>query len=693
MPSLKSSFSFLFICFIFNIGKSQSNGKIQIDNIIFEQFLKDSKKDKKIDNYCEQKVLDEITALEINLESCDINGDTYLKISFELNLEHDVPKKYYLFKKTLFEKKTIKSRDCYFDKFFVQVDYESFLNFNWDFTSSMKNLVYFGFFNRSDISSFPAFNKNPINLSNLNNLGMIRIKDKVLIGMPSTINGGVNILVGHNNALKYIEAPYGLFSQLINSSELSDLEHVTICSQIDTIVNIKRLNSIKILNIPYSVTNEEYKIRSMVIGGIHSILNFTRSIDRLSIGSNKKLEDQFEITFNDSIKIKNLEFYYLHDDDNKTTLNLKLDVSKHAEIIEIAGLHKPFYSGSKLLNGVHVPNLVVPVKLILYQTRNQSFYYKNNPELTNPPKVYDNDPSIPQYTWIEFHNVKTKAEIEADSIAKIQLDEQIKIQKEIKQKEEEFSGLRAFSPSDSPSTEKVKGSIKSTETVGVVTIGSQVWTSKNLNVSTYRNGDVIPQVQDQEAWATLTTGAWCYYNNDPANGTKYGKLYNWYAVNDARGLAPQGYHIPNDAEWHILLNYLGGHDVAGTKMKSSSGWNSFNTGGSKTCPNCEDLKDEYRRKVACHTCKDTRKVPSPIVTHSGNGTNSSGFSGLPGGCIGHSIYSYSLNYGKLGELGCWWRSATNIHDDFWYEFMHSKGGYVEQGSSRNAGFSVRCLRD
>jgi hypothetical protein len=438
MKSLKSLFSFLFICFIFNIGKSQSIEKTQIDNVIFEQFLKDSKKDKKIDNYCEQKVLDEITALEINLESCDINGDTYLKISFELNFEHDVPKKYYVFKKTLFEKKTIKSRDCYFDKFFVQVDYESFLNFNWDFTSNMKNLAYFGFFNRSDISSFPAFNKNPINLSNLNNLKNIRIKDKVLIGMPSTINGGVNILVGHNNALKYIEAPYGLFSQLINSSELSDLDDVTICSQIDTIVNIKRLNSIKILKIPYSVTNEEYKIRSMALGGSHSILNFTKSINRLSLGSNKKLEDQFEINLNDSIKIEFCQFDFLQDNDDKTTLNLKFDVSKHAKIVEIEGLAKPFYRGSKLLNGVHVPNLVVPFKLILYQTRNQSFYYENNPYL-NSAKTYGDDPSIPQHTWIEFHNVKTKAEIEADSIAKIQLDEQIKIQKEIKRKEEEFN--------------------------------------------------------------------------------------------------------------------------------------------------------------------------------------------------------------------------------------------------------------
>ena len=85
-----------------------------------------------------------------------------------------------------------------------------------------------------------------------------------------------------------------------------------------------------------------------------------------------------------------------------------------------------------------------------------------------------------------------------------------------------------------------------------VVIGNQVWTDKNLEVTTYRNGDPIPEVTDPSAWAGLTTGAWCYYNNDPANGAIYGKLYNWYAVNDSRGLAPSGWHVPSDAEWTII---------------------------------------------------------------------------------------------------------------------------------------------
>ena len=119
-----------------------------------------------------------------------------------------------------------------------------------------------------------------------------------------------------------------------------------------------------------------------------------------------------------------------------------------------------------------------------------------------------------------------------------------------------FSGCGAFS-SVSSSTEKVEGSTDSTEPGGVVTIGSQVWTSKNLNVATYRNGDVIPQVQNEKAWAKLTTGAWCYYNNDSKNGAIYGKLYNWYAVNDPRGLAPKGFHISSDSELNNVTDLKG----------------------------------------------------------------------------------------------------------------------------------------
>ena len=108
-------------------------------------------------------------------------------------------------------------------------------------------------------------------------------------------------------------------------------------------------------------------------------------------------------------------------------------------------------------------------------------------------------------------------------------------------------------------------------------IGTQQWMSKNLEVVTYRNGDIIPQVTDPTAWGNLTTGAWCYYNNDPANGAIYGKLYNWYAVTDPRGLAPQGWHISTGAEWATLKDFLGGDVAANNKMMTTgSPWNPIN---------------------------------------------------------------------------------------------------------------------
>src|ERR1700722_9533725 len=94
----------------------------------------------------------------------------------------------------------------------------------------------------------------------------------------------------------------------------------------------------------------------------------------------------------------------------------------------------------------------------------------------------------------------------------------------------------------------------------IITIGSQVWTKENLNVSTFRNGDPILEAQSYEEWRKAWDKhqpAWCYYKGDSANGNKYGKLYNWYAVNDSKGLAPQGWHIPSKDEWSILVTFLG----------------------------------------------------------------------------------------------------------------------------------------
>jgi uncharacterized protein (TIGR02145 family) len=113
-----------------------------------------------------------------------------------------------------------------------------------------------------------------------------------------------------------------------------------------------------------------------------------------------------------------------------------------------------------------------------------------------------------------------------------------------------------------------------------VVIGTQSWTGCNANVSAYANGDLIPQVTNAITWAGLTTGAWCYYNNDPLNEPIYGKLYNWYAINDPRGFAPTGYHVPSDAEWTTLSTFLGGDLVAGGEIKETGlcRWTAPNTG-------------------------------------------------------------------------------------------------------------------
>ena len=216
-----------------------------------------------------------------------------------------------------------------------------------------------------------------------------------------------------------------------------------------------------------------------------------------------------------------------------------------------------------------------------------------------------------------------------------------------------------------------------------VTIGNQVWMTKNLNVDKFRNGDPIPQAKTAAEWKAAgekKQPAWCYYDNDPANGAKYGKLYNWFAVNDSRGLAPAGYHIPSDAEWTQLTDFLGSD--AGTKMKSTSGWGVMEN---VPCPNCKDWNDEYR---TCHVCKDTRSSGQKLVSK-GNGTNSSGFSGLPAGFR----YDFGSFY-FIGRLGYWWSSTEPDTALAWFRLLNYGNGDAYRGIDlKELGFSVRCLRD
>ena len=191
-----------------------------------------------------------------------------------------------------------------------------------------------------------------------------------------------------------------------------------------------------------------------------------------------------------------------------------------------------------------------------------------------------------------------------------------------------------------------------------VTIGKQVWMTQNLNVDKFRNGDPIPEAKTDEEWEKAGENgepAWCYYDNDPANGEKYGKLYNWYAVNNSRGLAPEGWKIPSDEDWSGLTDFLGGESVAGKKMKYTDFW------------------------------ADNDGV-------SGNGTNESEFSGLPGG---ERYRGGAIEY--LGEYGIWWSSSqvargTNIA---WIRCLRYNVGDVYRDDYKEGGngFSVRCLRD
>ena len=186
-----------------------------------------------------------------------------------------------------------------------------------------------------------------------------------------------------------------------------------------------------------------------------------------------------------------------------------------------------------------------------------------------------------------------------------------------------------------------------------VKIGNQVWMKKNLDVDTFRNGDLIPHVTSDEEWEEFGNQgkpAWCYYNYDIINGEKYGKLYNWYAVNDPRGLAPEGWHVPSHKEWESLVDYLGGEKEAGAKMKSKNGWSEANFG---------------------------------------NGTDEVGFSGLAGGlCFSGGGHM------QFGSFGYWWSSTEKNKIDAWYCYLHyhniNASMDIEWG--KTSGMSVRCIK-
>jgi len=191
-------------------------------------------------------------------------------------------------------------------------------------------------------------------------------------------------------------------------------------------------------------------------------------------------------------------------------------------------------------------------------------------------------------------------------------------------------------------------------TYHTVKINDQIWMSENLAVSTFRNGDIIPEVKTAEAWKKAgeeKRPAWCYYNNDTKKDD-YGKLYNWYAVHDSRGLASKGWHIPSDEEWTKLTNFLQ-EDLAVKKMKAPEGW----------------------------------------ITN-GSGSNESGFEGVPGG--------FRSNLGVFKELGNyagWWSSSSSQAEGAWHRALYNTNAglaskEVYKGEAYKAsGLSVRCIKD
>jgi uncharacterized protein (TIGR02145 family) len=189
-------------------------------------------------------------------------------------------------------------------------------------------------------------------------------------------------------------------------------------------------------------------------------------------------------------------------------------------------------------------------------------------------------------------------------------------------------------------------------TYKIVKIGSQLWMTENLKTTRYRNGDTIPCVTDNDEWEILASGAYCEYDNDSNNVATYGRLYNWYAFYDSRNIAPEGWHVPTDTEWQILIDYLGGDNVASGKMKEAgtTHWASPNYGA----------------------------------------TNESHFTALPGG-----LRFEDGRYFSMGSEAHFW---TNTEYDSYTAFLRYL--YCEYFNYANrfiikktCGLSVRCVKD
>lgn len=185
-----------------------------------------------------------------------------------------------------------------------------------------------------------------------------------------------------------------------------------------------------------------------------------------------------------------------------------------------------------------------------------------------------------------------------------------------------------------------------------IAIGTQVWMKENLKTTKYNNNTAIPNNPDSSTWDALLTGAYCNYNNDSTKGTTYGRLYNWYAITDTRGLCPTGWHIPSDTEWTTLTNFLGGISVAGGKMKEigTTHWSLPNT----------------------------------------SATNSSNFTALPSGYRNSSNGSFT----GIGYFGDWWTATSHDNASAWARNLsYANATVVTPISPKNVGYSARCIKN
>ena len=193
-------------------------------------------------------------------------------------------------------------------------------------------------------------------------------------------------------------------------------------------------------------------------------------------------------------------------------------------------------------------------------------------------------------------------------------------------------------------------------TYKTVKIGTQVWMAENLKTTKYSDGSTIPKITDDTEWENNKFGAWSYNHNDEINNTKYGKLYNWYAVivkpNGNKNICPIGWHVPSDTEWTVLIDYLGGLSIAGGKMKEvgKTNWASPNT----------------------------------------ESTNVSLFTGLSGGWR-----SSNGNYDEdNGSNGYWWSSTESNSSNAWALMLrHNYGSVLVGASIKRRGYSVRCIKN